>query len=214
MRQRILHRMSFLKDNYRFLLARKGVSSSDVSRSTGISQPALSKIERGISENPRLQTLNLLAEYFGVSVSDLINSNLSDATEIEEPLSHINYVPLISWVQAGNWQEVIDNLHPGEGERIPTVYKAREHTYALRVHGDSMEPKFSNGDIIIVEPGEQPENGSYVVVRQNGSEATFKQLCIDGSNCFLKPLNSRYPIMEMKQDAVICGVVKWKQSEV
>lgn len=118
-------------------------------------------------------------------------------------------VPLISWVQAGMWSEVIDNLHPGEGERIETTYRARAHTYALRVVGDSMEPRFSEGAILIVEPDEAAEHGDFVIVRQKGgSEATFKQLIVDGAQIYLKPLNPRYPILQMEEDAVICGVVK------
>jgi len=123
-------------------------------------------------------------------------------------------VPLISWVQAGNWEDVIDNLAVGEGERVETTYRAKSHTYALKVRGDSMEPKFPDGCIIIVEPEENPQPGQYVVIRQNGDEATFKQLIQDGSALFLKPLNPRYPIMELKDDSAFCGVVKKMEMDV
>lgn len=123
-------------------------------------------------------------------------------------------VPLISWVQAGNWQEAVDNLPVGQGERIETTWKVRTHTYALRVKGDSMEPKFPDGCIVIVEPEEDARNGSYVIVRQKGDEATFKQLIHDGSHTWLKPLNPRYPIMPMADDAVICGVVKRMEMDI
>ena len=124
-------------------------------------------------------------------------------------------VPLISWVQAGAWSEVIDNLQPGEGERIETTYRASANAYALRVRGDSMEPKFPAGAILIVEPNENPEPGKYVIVRQNGdTEATFKQLVQDGGTLYLKPLNDRYPIMMLRPDAVFCGVVKRMEMDV
>lgn len=124
-------------------------------------------------------------------------------------------VPLISWVQAGAWSEVIDNLQPGEGERIETTYRASPNAYALRVRGDSMEPKFPKGCILIVEPNENPEPGKYVIVRQNGdTEATFKQLVQDGGTMYLKPLNDRYPIMMLRPDAVFCGVVKRMEMDV
>ncbi len=123
-------------------------------------------------------------------------------------------VPLISWVQAGNWESIIDTLAVGEGERIETTYKAKKHTYALRVQGDSMESMFPDGCIIIVEPEDNPLPGQYVIVRQNGDEATFKQLIQDGSTLFLKPLNPRYPIMELRKDAVFCGVVKRMEMDI
>lgn len=127
------------------------------------------------------------------------------------PGPHVyNQVPLISWVQAGQWAEVVGLLQTGEGEHIDTTYRPRRYTYALRVTGDSMEPEFTAGDIIIVEPDAQAENGSFIIVRQNRGEATFKQLIQDGSQILLKPLNDRYKIQEMQEDAVICGVVKEK----
>lgn len=123
-------------------------------------------------------------------------------------------VPLISWVQAGQWQEVIDNLHPGQGERIETVYRVRERSYALRVRGDSMEPKFPDGAILIVEPDENPQPGQFIIVRQNGDEAVFKQLIQDGDKLYLKPLNPRYPILELNPNSVFCGVVKRVEMDV
>jgi SOS-response transcriptional repressor LexA len=112
-------------------------------------------------------------------------------------------------MEASRWRESVDNYAIREQhEWVATTIEVRKHTYALRVQGDSMEPKFPDGAILIVEPEEEPKNGSFVIVRQNGAEATFKQLILDGGVAYLKPLNPRYPILQMAEDAVICGVVK------
>ncbi len=69
---------------------------------------------------------------------------------------------------------------------------------------------FREGDIIYVDPGKDFENGSLVIVKLAGSrEATFKQLVIEGERYFLKPLNPSWPdpIIELPEDALICGVV-------
>ena len=135
--------------------------------------------------------------------------NELDYGNIGEKIPLMGRVPLISAVAAGNWSEQVDNFAPGTADHwIATTVTVRQHTYALRVEGDSMEPRFPSGAILIVEPEEEARNGSFVIVRQNGADATFKQLVIDGGQAFLKPLNPRYPIMEMRSDAVICGVVK------
>ncbi len=124
-------------------------------------------------------------------------------------------VPLISWVQAGDWAGVVDNFHPGDADEwIETTVPVRQHTYALRVKGDSMtnpsgSPSFPHGIIIIVEPEVEAVPGAYVVVRQNGDEeCTFKQLVKDAGTLYLKPLNPAYPLLRMSDDAVICGVVR------
>ena len=60
-----------------------------------------------------------------------------------------------------------------------------------------MEPLFHEGETIIVDPGREVINGSYVVAKNGDNEATFKQFVVDGSSVFLKPLNGRYPIKDM-----------------
>ena len=117
-------------------------------------------------------------------------------------------VPLVSWVQAGSMAEAEDPHAPGVAEDwITTTVQVRDHTFALRVRGDSMEPEFPDGVIIIVEPEMHFENGDYVVVRNSHDEATFKQLVQDGGDWYLKPVNPRYPIKPLG-DAVVVGVVR------
>jgi len=172
----------------------------------------VSKYENGV-QAPDFDRLVLLSGCLEIPMSELFRH--AELGGVEDGPDIRGSVPLISEVQAGNWKEVIDNLQPGEGVRIPTTYKAQKHTYALRVRGDSMEPKFPEGAIIIVEPEEAPNPGSYVIVRVNGdNSATFKQLVQDGDRQYLKPLNPRYPIMELKEDAVFCGVVKRMEMDV
>lgn len=117
-------------------------------------------------------------------------------------------VPLISWVQAGNFAEVVDLLHPGEAfEWIETSVQPREHTFALRVDGDSMEPDFQAGTILIVEPELEAHVGDFVIAKNGDEEATFKQLVRDGGDWYLKPLNPRYPLKPLTGCYVV-GVVR------
>lgn len=129
--------------------------------------------------------------------------------QVESGLNDISYVPLISSTTAGNWSEVCDSYQPGDGERpIMTTRRVSSRAFALRVRGDSMEPRIEDGSIIIVDPEVEPVSGKMVVVRQNhDSEATVKTFIRDGNMVFLKPENPRYPIMQMMDDALICGVV-------
>jgi SOS-response transcriptional repressor LexA len=124
-------------------------------------------------------------------------------------------VPLISWVQAGQWQDLIDNLMPGQAESWHHATVAvGPRAYALRIVGDSMTnptgtPSFPEGTIIILDPDIEAQPGKFVVVRQNGhTECTFKKLVTDSGRYFLKPLNPAYPMLEMRSDAVICGVLR------
>ncbi len=124
-------------------------------------------------------------------------------------------VPIISWAQAGNWPHIADHFQPNEAkDYIATTMQAQPRTYAVRVEGDSMVnptgwPSFPEGMIIIVEPELDAAPGDFVIVRQNNDkEGTLKQLIKDSGRYYLKPLNPRYPILELLPDALICGVVR------
>jgi len=120
----------------------------------------------------------------------------------------IRRVPVISWVQAGQWQEVVDAFQPGGSDDwVYTAKNIGNRSFALRIHGTSMEPQVPDGSVVIVDPDKEATNGSLVVVRlDDDQEATFKRLVIDGSRRLLEPLNPRYPVMEITGPATICGV--------
>lgn len=117
-------------------------------------------------------------------------------------------VPLISSVQAGHWTHAADLLQPGEAyDWIETGVTVRPHTFALRVTGDSMEPEFAHGTIVIVEPEMDAHPGDYVVAKNGDEEAVLKKLVRDGADLYLVPLNTRYPIKPLGA-ARIVGVVR------
>ena len=175
----------------------------------------ISRYESG-KQGIEVDKLPALADALGVTVPEFFQVAAGESCDNFSAATELYKVPLISWVQAGNYNDVfldisnLDNL-----EWVETTYKARKFTYALRVVGDSMEPKFPEGCVIIVEPEEQPHNKSYVIaVLQDSHKATFKQLIDDESGKYLKPLNEKYPIMNMQPTTGFCGVVKKMQMDV
>lgn len=130
-----------------------------------------------------------------------------ERSNVEQTFKTIGRIPVISYVQAGDFSEVVDNFGPGEAEEwAETTKPVNRHTFALRVTGDSMEPLFPEGTIIVVEPEMDPLPGDYVIAK-NGDAATFKQLVSDAGEWYLKPLNNRYPIKLLGESRII-GVVR------
>lgn len=117
--------------------------------------------------------------------------------------------PIISYVQAGNWCELVDAYPVGTGEdTIEIDAKWSPNTFVLRVRGDSMHPTLTEGALIVVDPQVEWMHNRIVVVRQNGdTEVTVKRLIKDGDTYYLKPDNTNYPIMRLEKDAHVCGVV-------
>lgn len=189
-----------------------------ISELLGLSPSAVNLYLRGVN------SLNLP---FAIQIAGVLEVPISDfsirlAKEAEELASQVNTsegpvlkdkVPLISWVQAGNWQEI--NLY----EPVETYYYCpvphSEHTFALKVRGASMEnphsrKSFFDGDIIFVDPEKCADHNSLVVVKLDESnEATFKQLIIEGEERYLKALNPAWPeqMIKINGNATICGVV-------
>jgi SOS-response transcriptional repressor LexA len=120
-------------------------------------------------------------------------------------------VPIVSEVEAGRYT-TIDNFKLRRGQKmVPINVEIRRHTFALRVHGDSMisesHDSFPEGSVLIVEPDMEAISGDYVIAKNLEGETTFKQLVKDGGEYFLKPLNPRYPIRPLGT-AEIIGVVR------
>ena len=78
--------------------------------------------------------------------------------------------------------------------------------YALRVIGDSMEPEFHDGHIIIVDPGMPLSDGAYVVIDYDG-DTSLRQWSVNGDRKCLKPLNEEYPTVEVDGPFHVHGVV-------
>ena len=124
-------------------------------------------------------------------------------------------VPLISWVQAGEW------LTRQKTQRVLTDYEwvvapafVSEQAFALRVVGDSMTnpsglPTIPPGSIVVVDPGSAATNGKIVVTKLNGNgETTLKKLIIEPPHKMLVPLNPLFPSIELKEGDEIVGVVR------
>lgn len=129
----------------------------------------------------------------------------SDAMELPKR----KRAPIISYVQAGNWCELVDAYPVGTGEdTIEIDARWSDNTFVLRVRGDSMHPTLTEGALIVVDPQVEWMHNRIVVVRQNGdTEVTVKRLIKDGDTYYLKPDNTNYPLLKLEKDAYVCGVV-------
>ena len=72
-------------------------------------------------------------------------------------------VPLISYVQAGVWTESCELMDSTEFKYIMTSLELSDKAFALQIKGDSMEPEFKEGDVVIIDPAINPIPGEFVV---------------------------------------------------
>ncbi|MBJ2155140.1 hypothetical protein JC881_05115 [Variovorax sp. IB41] len=183
------------------------MSEQQFADAVGVSRGAVQQWEKPGGTAPKRSNQPRVAELLGVSVVELLSggSNTSPGVDVRAE------VPLVSEVEAGNYT-VIDNFKPkGQFETVPVTVPIKRHTYALRVHGDSMVSEtgdsFPDGSIVIVEPEMEALPGDYVIALNDSNQTTFKQLVKDGGEYYLRPLNSRYPIKPLGK-AFVIGVVR------
>ena len=115
-------------------------------------------------------------------------------------------VPVINSVAAGYPHDFTDLDYPpsvaDEYIRCPEVRDAQ--AFAARVVGDSMEPDYREGDIVIFSPQTPAESGDDCFVRFDADGGTtFKRFYLDDDDRIrLQPLNSRYPAQTYPREAV------------
>lgn len=146
----------------------------------------------------------------------------SDGTieEFDKNVSKVNIkksysYPLLSAIQAGAWTEVCDYADSMGYEFIESEKEASENAFFLEITGDSMEPKFSEGDLVLIDPKKKPHPGDFVAAVNGSGEATFKRYKELGEisessglqHFELVPLNPMYATLSTKtQDIRIIGV--------
>jgi SOS-response transcriptional repressor LexA len=132
----------------------------------------------------------------------------TESPNIAECRGNYTSIPIINYVQAGVWTETIESAQLGDDlQWTYTDYPAKKNLFALRVQGDSMEPEFPEGTLLIVDPGADWRSGCYVIAKNGDHEATFKQITRDGGVWYLKPVNPRYPVQQMPDTCEVIGVV-------
>jgi len=116
-----------------------------------------------------------------------------------DALSAGRLVPVINKVSAGYPTDFDDLEYPvgvaDDYVRCPDVHDV--NAFAVRVVGDSMEPMFRQGDIVVFSPAAEVHNGDDCFIRfATPHETTFKRVFFEPDNKVrLQPRNEKYSPM-------------------
>lgn len=193
--------------NLKKLMDEAGVNQPLLSKHTGVPQSTIQRILSGAIKSPKNDHLIPICSYFGISLDYLLGlSGVQETPADYNVLPAVQKkadVPVISWVQAGEWNEAIDLFAAGYAEEYIARINGGPNVYALRVRGHSMtapsggHPSFPEGYIIHVDPDQPATHNDYVIAKVTGEDGvTFKQYKED-EKPYLFPLNPDYkPIFE------------------
>lgn len=142
----------------------------DLAEYMGVSQATVSNWCKGI-KMPRMTKIDMICNYFDIKRSDLMNNKSEQVTRsIHKGVP----IPVYGRVAAGIPLEMIEDVI--DTEEIPEELAKTGSFFGLQIHGDSMEPKMSDGDIVIVRQQDDAETGDTVIATVNGTDATCKRL--------------------------------------
>lgn len=175
--------------NLRRLMQQSGKDRNQVCEDLGFKYTTFNDWYNG-NKYPRIDKIELLANYFGVLKSDLIEDKtalLSDSGMIPLDLSKLKRIPILGRIAAGAPIYAVENI---EGYTYTDLNGGAEY-FALRVKGDSMDAaRINDGDIVIVRRQDIVENGEIAVVLIDNQDATLKRFMRNGDIITLMPQSS------------------------
>ena len=173
-----------IADRVKTLRKQHNLTQKELAEQLFKSESTIRMWELGKSE-PDLETLNSLSRIFNVSTDYLIGKSFAYKKGIK--------IPVYGSVAAGIPMEAITDIE--DYEEISEEMASLGEYAALKIKGDSMEPRMTAGDVVIVRIQETIENGEIAIVMINGDEATCKKIMKTNDGIMLISTNPKYEPM-------------------
>lgn len=176
------------------LRKRKKLSQKDFGKIIGAAQNTVSQWENG-SREPDSETINRIAKFFNVSIDYLLGNETSTKAS-----DNGIKIPVLGEVAAGFPMFADENII--DYEEIPAEMAKNDDYFALKIHGDSMEPRIWNNDVVIVRKQSDVDSGDIAIVIVNGDLGTCKKVVKHSSGISLISFNSKYEPMFYTTDEI------------
>lgn len=184
--------MNVIGKNIRFLRLKNNMSQEDLAGQLGYkSFTTIQKWESGVA-SPPLSVFIRMAELFEVDLDDFALVDLESPSSKPLPIGMRSIsVPVYGRIPAGTPIEAVEDIS-GYIMIERQFASAGQDYFALTVNGDSMNPKYEDGDIVLFEHQVIESNGNDCAVRIGGEDATFKKVRKTDEGIILQPLNPDY----------------------
>ena len=162
------------------LAAEYGLSASGLAKRSGLDattfNPSKRRMPDGRARWPSTESLAKVLDATGASLELFTSLVTGSATVVSaRPQRRI---PLLGLAQAGGDGVFDDAGFPvgGSWDEVSLPEIGDLNAYALEIAGDSMEPVFRDGDMVVMSPAAPIRRGDRVVLRTIGGEVMAKQL--------------------------------------
>lgn len=158
------------------LAARADLSASGLAKRAGLDPTTFNKSKRiTVDGRPRWPSTESVAKILAATnvTIDTFISLIGDGRS-----RGARVMPLIGLAEAGAGGYFDDAGFPvGRGwDEVKAPAVDDEHAYVLEISGDSMQPAYRDGDVIVVSPAAPIRRGDRVVVKTRGGEVLAKEL--------------------------------------
>lgn len=187
-----------------------GINAKKLSDKTGISTGNISDWKSGRSM-PTAKKLVKIADYLNCSIDYLLGR--TDIPEINKPLELSvpdrnadenipkRILPFYRTAASAGTGSYLFDETPVEYVNVPKTDKTSAADYIMEVRGDSMEPKFYDGDCVLIQQAERIYEGQIGIFILNG-ESYIKKM---GSGELIS-LNPAYPPIKLHEyDDIRCA---------
>ena len=178
-------------ERIKLALSLKNLTQADLCRMTEISKSTMSQYLSGKYEPSQLKT-EIIARALNVNEAWLMGYDVPMDRTSRLRKKGVK-IPVLGEVIAGVPIEAIEDIL--DYEEISEEMASRGEHFGLKVKGDSMEPVFYAGDIVIVRQQPTADSGDIVIALVNGDESTIKKLKLTDGGLMLIPANPAYEPM-------------------
>lgn len=180
-----------MAQNIKFYMDKFGKSRRDMCSALDVGYSTFSDWVNG-EKYPRIDKIEKMALYFGISKADLV--------EEAKPKKNKHFVAVLGSVRAGVPIEAVEDIL-GYEEISEDMARLGEY-FALRIQGNSMSPKFSEGDIAIVRQQSDVESGDIAIVLVGNSDATIKKVVKFEGGINLVPTNAEFDVITFTNEQI------------
>jgi phage repressor protein C with HTH and peptisase S24 domain len=184
------------------LAAENGLSASGLARRAGLDpttfNPSKRRMQDGRARWPSTESVAKVLDATGASL-EAFTALVSGARALASnglARSVSRRIPLVGFTQAGSDGYFDDGGYPvgGGWDEVALPEVGDPNAYALEISGDSMEPVYRDGDMVIVSPSAPIRRGDRVVLRTLRGEVMTKQLSRRSARRIeLRSLNPEHP---------------------
>lgn len=176
-------------ERLRYYLSKHEMTQLELSKRLGVGTTSVYNWCNGI-KTPRMDKVDAMCKIFDCKRSDLMEdkSSLPDSSQRKG-------VPIKVYgrVAAGIPLEMIEDVI--DIEEITEALARTGEFFGLQIHGDSMEPRMADGDIVVIRRQEDAETNDIVIATVNGCDATCKRLKKYADGIALISTNPKYEPM-------------------